>query len=344
MPGLRLKETLPDDGKSHGFDRLAAALDFSSIHLEAYLKVVDRALDAALCPLSEIPPVFKHRYRLWALSRKDGKECEGWLSMSVGHRTAIGMIGLTQDPTFINPTSHTMLDEEPKATAVGLFRNEDADFRCSLDSIHPVLTGWHRLRVSGYSFAWDGQQITATDRTGALSWGVYSKNEMYGTVGLPANKAGVAEVTAWLERGGGMTHGTDDHLRFVLSSCENIRDFGKADKVKGPPHPAPGIALEWIEIEGPFHDQWPPASHQVLFGDLPVKEWTKESGVAKPKQQTWPNGNPWSYPKDIYGERGQKRQAVYVESHQPLIDAERLLLPFAHRAFRHPVTTADIAP
>jgi hypothetical protein len=33
-----------------------------------------------------------------------------------------------------------------------------------------------------------------------------------------------------------------------------------------------------------------------------------------------------------------------VESHQPLIDAERLLLQFAHRAFRYPVTTADIAP
>ena len=344
MPGLRLKETLPEDGKSHGFDRLAAALDFSSIHLEAYLAVVDKALDAALCPLPEKPPVFTHRFRLWDLSRKDGKECEGWLSMSVGHRTAIGMIGMELDPTFTNPTSHSMRDDDPKATAVGLFRNEDADFRCSLDTIHPVLTGMHRLRVSAYSFGWDGKQIVPTERGGALSWGIYSKNEHYGTVGLPPNKAAVVELTAWLERGGGMTHGTDDNLRFVLSSCENIRDFGNAEKLKGPPSPAPGIAIEWVEIEGPIHEQWPPASHRALFGDLAVKAWTKDSAVPRPKQQTWPNGNAWSFPKDIYGERGDKRPVVYVETKDALADAQRLLQRFARRAFRRPVSAEDIAP
>jgi Protein of unknown function (DUF1592)/Protein of unknown function (DUF1587)/Protein of unknown function (DUF1595)/Protein of unknown function (DUF1588)/Planctomycete cytochrome C len=344
LPGLRLKETLPDDGKSHGFDRLAAALDYSSIHLEAYLAVVDKALDAALCPLPEKPPVFSHRYRLWDLSRHNGKECETWLSMSVGHKTAFGMIGMTLDPTFVNPDPFSIRDDEPKATAVGMFRNEDADFRCSLSNIHPVLTGMHRLRVSGYSFAWDGKQIVPTDRGGAISWGVYSRNEHYGTVGLPPNQAGVGEVTAWLERGGGMTHGTDDNLRIILSSCENIRDFGNADKVQGPPRPAPGIAVEWVEIEGPLHDQWPPASHKALFGELPVKAWTKETGVPRPTQQTWPNGNPEANPKDPYGERGDKRPVVYVDSANPAADAPRLLQRFARRAFRRPVTVSDVAP
>ncbi len=344
MPGLRLKETLPDDGKSHGFDRLAAALDYSSIHLEAYLAVVDKALDAALCPLPEKPPVQTYRYHLWDMTRHEGKECESWLSMSIGQRTAFGMIGMELDPTFVNPTPYSIRDDDPKATAVGMFRNEDADFRCSLDTIKPVLTGFHRLRVSGYSFGWDGKQIVPTARGGALSWGVYSKNELYGTVGLPPNKAGVGEITAWLERGGGMTHGTDDHLRIILSSCENIRDFGGAEKLKGPPTPAPGIAVEWVEIEGPINDQWPPASHQALFGELPVKAWTAESKVPKPKQQTWPNGNPGSFPKDPYGERGDKRPVVFVESQNPTADAQRLLQRFARRAFRRPVSAGDVAP
>jgi hypothetical protein len=344
MPALHVKDSLPEDGRSHGFDRLAGALDFSSIHLEAYLAAVDRSLEAALCPLPEKPPVFKHRYRLWDMTRHEGKECEGWLGMSVHDHIGIGLNGLTLLEHFTAPTSYTIRDDDHAATAVGLFRNEDADYRCSLDTIHPVLTGWHKLRVSGYSFAWDGKKVVPTDRGGAISWGVYHRNEHYGTVGLPPNKPAVAELTAWLTRGGGMIHPYDDHLRFILSSCENIRDFGHADTLKGPPTAAPGIAIEWVELEGPFNDQWPPASHHALFDDLQVKTWTKELGVPRPTQQSWPQGNPWSFPKDIYGERGEKRPVVYVETAAPAQDAQRLLARFARRAFRRPVSTSDLAP
>ena len=36
-----------------------------------------------------------------------------------------------------------------------------------------------------------------------------------------------------------------------------------ADKYNGP-----GLAVQWVEIEGPLHDTWPPASHRRIFGDL----------------------------------------------------------------------------
>jgi hypothetical protein len=347
MPALALKDSLPEDGKSHGFDRLAGALDFSSIHLEAYLAAVDKALDAALCPLVEKPPQLKYRYHLWDQTRHEGKEAEGWVGRSIQERIAIGLIGLQQDvDTFKAATPFTVQDEEPHVTALGMFRNEDADYRCSLDTIKSFYTGYYKLRASGYSFQWDGKQVQPTERGGALSWGIYSKNINYGTVGLPPNKAGETEITAWIERGGGMTHGTDDNLRIVLSSCENIRDFArKDDGLLGPKVAAPGIAVEWVEIEGPIIDQWPPASHRALFGELPVKEWNKDkdASVPLPKQQTWPNGNPWSFPKDPYGERGEKRPKVYVASGAPLADAARLLLTFAHRAFRRPVSQGDVS-
>src|SRR5204863_1940103 len=32
----------------------------------------------------------------------------------------------------------------------------------------------------------------------------------------------------------------------------------------------PGIAVDWLEIEGPLQDQWPAAGHRRLFGDLPL--------------------------------------------------------------------------
>ena len=65
LPALRLKNSLPEDGKAHGFDRLADALDISFVHMESYLAAVDKALNAALCPLPEAPPVLKYRYRPW---------------------------------------------------------------------------------------------------------------------------------------------------------------------------------------------------------------------------------------------------------------------------------------
>jgi hypothetical protein len=344
MPALKLKDALPEDGKAHGFDRLADALDISFVHMESYLAAVDKALNAALCPLPEAPPVLKYRYRPWELVHHEGKECEGSVALAVGNRTGIGLIGMKRDETFVADSGHHITDDEPKATAFGLFRHEDADYRCTMTKIQPYVTGWYKLRVSGYSFGWDGQQVVPTDRHGALGWGVYQKGEHHGTVDLPPNEAATREVTAWLERGGGMDHPNDDFIRIIGASLENVRDFaGKNKDLVGPPWPVPGVAIEWVEIEGPFNEQWPPASYRALFGDLPVKVWTPELGIPKPTQQVWPRGNPRSEPKDIFGERGQNRSVVYVETKDALRDAERLLRAFLRKAFRRPPADSEVA-
>ena len=343
LPALKLKDSLPEDGRAHGFDRLADALDISFVHMESYLAAVDKALNAALCPLPEAPPVLKYRYRPWDPVHHEGKECEGSVALAVGNKTAIGLIGMKRDETFIADSGHHITDDEPHATAFGLFRHEDADYRCTMTKIQPYVTGWYKLRVSGYSFGWDGKEVVPTDRHGALGWGVYQKGEHHGTVDLPPNKAAVREVTAWLERGGGMDHPNDDFIRIIGASLENVRDYaGKNKEMVGPPWPVPGIAIEWVEIEGPFNEQWPPASHRALFGDLPVKVWTKELGIPKPTQQAWPRGNPRSEPKDIFGERGQNRPIVYVETKNAVSDAEKLLRTFLRKAFRRPPTPADV--
>lgn len=345
LPALKLKESLPEDGRSHGFDRLSGALDMSFVHVESYLAAVDTALNAAICPFPEQPPIFKYRFRLTENIRKDGKECEGSVGLAIGNKTAIALVGMKRDETFVADTAHHLTDDEPTANAIGLFRHEDADYRWTMTAIQPVISGFHKLRVSGYSFDWDGEKVVPTDRHGALGWGVFSRGEHYGTVDLPPNQPAEREITAWLTRGGGMMHGTDDHLRLIAASCENFRDYayGKNKDVLGPMSFAPGVAVQWVEIEGPLYDSWPPASHQTLFGQLPVKQWTEECGVPTPTQQVWPRGNPYSMPKDIYGERGQYRPVVYVESKEPLRDAEQLLRRFLPRALRRPVTQTEIS-
>ena len=344
MPALRIKDDLPEDGTSHGFDRLAGALDMSFVHMESYLAAVDKALDAVLCPFPEQPPVFKYRFNLTDNVRKKGKECEGSVGLAIGNKTAIALVGMKRDETFVADTAHHLTDTAPFANAIGLFRHEDADYRWTMTAIQPVITGFHKLRVSGYSFAWDGSKVIPTERHGAFGWGVFSKGEHYGTVDLPPNKPAEREITAWIERGGGMLHGTDDHLRIIAASCENFRDYahGKNKDVLGPMSPAPGVAVEWVEIEGPLYESWPPPNHRALFDDLAIKEWTEDSGVPKPRQQTWARGNPESFPKDIYGHRGEKRPVVYVESKQPELDAERLIRKFLRRALRRPVNEGEL--
>jgi Paraquat-inducible protein B len=76
------------------------------------------------------------------------------------------------------------------------------------------------------------------------------------------------------------------------------------------------MALQWVEVEGPLFDSWPPSSHRHLFGDLPQAP----------------------APTPEYGKR------VEVVSKQPMVDAERILRSFARRAFRRPVTDEDLKP
>src|SRR5204862_296899 len=99
-------------------------------------------------------------------------------------------------------------------------------------------------------------------------------------------------------------------LPYGLPSSREVNAIG-GDKYEGP-----GLAIQWIEAEGPLHDVWPPESQRRSFGDM--------------KQKSAPAYNA--------GTR------VEVDSDQPLVDAERILRDFTRRAFRRAVTDADVEP
>lgn len=275
VPGLRALGELPADGKSHGFDRAGDALDFSFVHVDTYLAAVDQALDMATPAFVERPPVFKFRYSPCHNTRQGGWECDLMIHVLVQHRCVIGLRGLERDPTLVAANGYKLTDDEPPFTALGFFRHEDADLSCNLAAT-PVVSGWHKLRVSGYSFGWDKTNVVPTARHGALSWGKNSSTQVYGMVDLPPNQSAVREITAWVERGGGNAGGLHHQIKFNPASGEKIRDFPHDKKTGlgefGPPCDAQGIAVEWFEIQGPIVEQWPPAGQVALFGNLPVKE------------------------------------------------------------------------
>ncbi|HET6881774.1 MAG TPA: DUF1592 domain-containing protein, partial [Pirellulales bacterium] len=96
----------------------------------------------------------------------------------------------------------------------------------------------------------------------------------------------------------------------------------------------PGIACDWLDIEGPLFDRWPPASHLRLFGNLPMEEF-------QPGQV--PNVRPPRRERDVQTmfmgrNKSDPIAGVWtVHSLAPLADADRLLADFLPRAFRRPV-------
>lgn len=99
-------------------------------------------------------------------------------------------------------------------------------------------------------------------------------------------------------------------LPYGLASSQTVHKVG-ADAWEGP-----GLVVDWVDVEGPLNETWPPESHRRLFGEL--------------KQG----------PAPIYNFRDR----VEVVSSEPLADADRILRQFARRAFRRSVTDVDVKP
>ena len=72
--------------------------------------------------------------------------------------------------------------------------------------------------------------------------------------------------------------------------------------------------VEWVEIEGPLLDQWPPRGHQFLYGDLPL------------------------VPLDVK----QPQKELIVTSASPEADARRLLGGFLTKIFRRAATIDEV--
>ncbi|MDP6447971.1 MAG: DUF1587 domain-containing protein, partial [Pirellulaceae bacterium] len=82
----------------------------------------------------------------------------------------------------------------------------------------------------------------------------------------------------------------------------------------------PGLAVQWVEIEGPLIEQWSPESHRRLFSDLPVEDLNAEAR-----------------------KRNRRLQPLHeVVSKDPAQDARRIFQRMLPKMFRRPVTGSEI--
>ncbi len=165
-------------------------------------------------------------------------------------------------------------------------------------SRHP---GLYRFRLSGYGIQTD-QAVTFHVNAGPMD--ASAQQYLIGYFEVPPKEPTVVEFVDQMK--------ARQTIRIVADGLKTRTQ--EVEKVGADKYEGPGMVVQWVEVEGPILDSWPPKSHQQIFGDLSHEQ----------------------YPND--------RNRWEVASRQPLVDSERILRNFAERAFRRPVSDEDIKP
>jgi hypothetical protein len=265
LPHLDIRDMLPADRESHHFDKVASTLDISHVQLTAYLDAVETALRQAVVT-SPAPPTSKK-------TRVVGKQLGP-------HRTTGGVESLfyardgkSFDPGQKNANQANATEPDPNIE-FALFRSPGWPY-----AVYPYVianaTGEYRVRFSarsvlqteGFVFKKGTQPVPMNFRARKpTNHDIAEDVRVTGGIIDVQPEGGVYETTVYLLAGQTIEYG------MLGLPVPQIDAQGKTGHYRYPPLPEggqPGIAFQWLEMEGPIAPaSWPPASHRVLFDDL----------------------------------------------------------------------------
>ncbi|RFC44534.1 MAG: Protein of unknown function DUF1592/DUF1588/DUF1587/DUF1595/DUF1585 /Planctomycete cytochrome C [Verrucomicrobia bacterium] len=229
-----LKSLLPEDAQSLGFDNVGEALNVSAILMERYVEAADAALDAVLVK-GKRPECQK-----WHLSmmpnniRKPETNSGKW-----DYRLASG-VRVLPDETFIffNSMFQPMRLEKFQAPVAGHYK-----FRVSA---YAAQSAGHKLSFALYAGSFDPKSLNT---------------HLVGHFDVPPEEPTVIEFTDPLP-----LRGSIRPLPYRLGQ-HSINTPELVEAYQGP-----GIAIQWVEIEGPLIEEWPPRGYQRLLGDLELEK------------------------------------------------------------------------
>jgi hypothetical protein len=334
MPGIALSGMLPADGSAHGFDKHPEALDISHVNVAKYLEAAEHILDYAIATRPE-PPVIQKR-RISMVNRG------GFVAHVVMNGDGVLLKNKLPDPDFPPAAEQNHLDQGAherwgsfrNGATVGLFRHEDESFNPYFIEHVTIYPARYRVRTSLWSFGWDkgtvlpgrgteAGRLSVVQLTGDGRGGQHP-SYVLGYFDAPDTNARKHEVVVWLNR--------NEIIGFNTASLAPAANYYK--KKRAMEFTGPGIAVDWLDIEGPLFETWPPHSHKQLFGDLPLAEFKADEhpGVRQPLR-----------PRVRQLGAGQNRRDAEpgvwsVESKSAQQDADHLLASFLPKLFRRPVS------
>lgn len=274
LPGLTVSERLPADGSSHGFDNNSEALSISHVNLAKYMESADHILDHAICTQLK-PPEVKTQH----VSLASQYYVRLLLAQNGG---AVYLKDFKPDPEFpptsqfqhIDRGAHERLGMYETKSSVGLIRHEDASFRPWFQGFAVVYPGMYEFKIELWSYKWDKGEIKENRGSEAARLSIMRlqgrgrgqghPSTVFGYFSAPSLKPKTHAFEKWLHNG--------ESIGFNVSSLAPVHIYHQY-KRNVMSFTGPGIASDGLEITGPFYDSWPPPSHKLLFGDLPMVEF-----------------------------------------------------------------------
>lgn len=270
LPSLDIRDKLPEDRDSHGFTRVAKQLDVSRVQLEGWLDAAEAALRVAVAP--GVAPVPAKTWRF------TGTDLFPELD-TFGEREAMFFARDGKHVMIDGNTFKAMTPEQRRdpSLEMALFRSATWPYYGYPRGFRAEHDGEYRVRFSGRAVRQvAGFRIVPAHEPQAMSFRARQPSG-------PDVSGDVRETGGWIDL---MPEAREFETTIRLKKGETfeysplglpvpfIRTDGGFfyDFPPMPPEGHPGIAIRWMEVEGPLApESWPPASHRVLFGDLPLK-------------------------------------------------------------------------
>lgn len=318
-PWLQVKEMLPEDGLLNRLNKVGDALDVSHVQMSRYLAAADYALHEAMAKQPTRPETTLQRFYA-----REQRSFVGPAKFTVfngsAERATFPILGDAADiPALEGTAPMTVGAGDPakrEREAMGVVASAYEPLQPRFDKFRAPVAGHYKLRLCAHSF-WaapeDAKRWWHPSRTELSAGRTREPISLYGSFPpQQLRKLGsvdvgptptLGEIDVELLKGETIL---PDATRFFRSRPPNWRNpLAEKDG-------QPGVAFQWLEVEGPIFDTWPTRGQSLMFGSLPLK------AVAK----------------------GQ----VEVISDNPEADAIRLVHGFMQRALRRPVQEAEIQP
>ncbi len=362
VPWVQIKTKLPQDGEAWRFNKIGGALDISYVQLSRYMSSADYALREAMAaqlvrPATKTVRIYaREEPTLRSFKPREGNTRTDRLNFPVLDSHAQPEVRAGRSP-ISDPEAK---DREAVGRVSSIFSDAGG---FSWSSFRAPTPGVYKVRVKGYSIwvsgggvdHWNFQGFGA-EKTSFLYQPTYHRpnpDEVWQgrrnePIGLYAQSSGQSRPLGAFD----FTPEPTVHETEVLLSANEViqtdamrlfrtRVSGTEQEYVNPlaqPDGMPGVAFQWLEVEGPLYRESAAPGYRQLFGDLPLRTLDKnETGGVTLQIPAPPLPPPAAGAgRGRFGPRTQN-VAVEVTTDHPKEDAERLVRAFLARAYRRPV-------
>jgi hypothetical protein len=320
-PWLQLKDSLPEDGLDHHFNKSGLALDVSYVQVSAYMEVAEHAIRLVVNAANQ--PEVQQRYYARDQKRFIGRMQYSYFNHSP-ERAMIPILGFDAQPDVLKEKVAVSVGEsDPKTRELEAFATPGSTFQgnqYSFDQFTSAVGGRYHLRFNAYSIWIHTIWGTLGSKDRKPWWHPDREKTSRGRT--------IEPMTIYALRRGGEKRllGSFDvgpepgihEMDVYLLPDEQIqpdasRLFRSRPGFTGSPDASeagmPGVAYRWMEVNGPMKDVRSGEGFHRLFGNLPAS----------------------------WDDKGQLSVAPSAPG-----DAERLLRQFMAATYRRPLREEDV--